>query len=84
MSGDYKKALIHYNVYLEQKNTLQKNRISIEKYKKLSVRHWSDENPVPIQSEVSARDKYADNEYWPSYYSWRADAYVYTPGKSRW
>ena len=68
MSGDYKKALIHYNVYLEQKNTLQKNRDqALRNIKNCQFAIEAMKNPVPFNPEsVGKGINTADNEYWPS------------------
>jgi len=68
MSGDYKKALIHYNVYLEQKNTLQKNRDqAVRNIKNCQFAIEAMKIPVPFNPEsVGKGINTVDNEYWPS------------------
>lgn len=68
LSGDYARALIHYKVYLDQKNTLDKNR----EQAKRNIRNCefaieAIKNPVPFNPQ-SAGDgiNTADDEYWPS------------------
>ena len=68
MSGDYEKALIHYNVYLEQKNTLEKNRNqAIRNIKNCQFAIEAMKTPVPFNPEsVGKGINTSDDEYWPS------------------
>jgi outer membrane protein OmpA-like peptidoglycan-associated protein len=67
-SGDYSRALVHYKVYLEQKNTLEKNRELAEKnIKNCEFAITAMKNPVPFNPEsVGEGINTADDEYWPS------------------
>lgn len=67
-SGDYSRALVHYKVYLQQKNILEKNRELSEKNKNnCEFAITAMKNPVPF-NPVSAGDgiNTSDDEYWPS------------------
>jgi hypothetical protein len=68
MSGDYKKALIHYNVYLGLKNTLEKNRnLAVRNIKNCEFAIEAMKNPVPFNPEsVGKGINTSDDEYWPS------------------
>jgi hypothetical protein len=68
MSGDYKKALIHYNVYLGLKNTVEKNRdLSVKNIKNCQFAIETMKNPVPFNPEsVGKGINTSDDEYWPS------------------
>lgn len=68
MSGDYKNALIHYNVYLGLKNTLEKNRIQAAiNVKDCQFAIEAMKNPVPFNPEsVGNGINTSDDEYWPS------------------
>jgi hypothetical protein len=68
MSGDYKKAFIHYNVYLGLKNTLEKNRnLAVRNIKNCEFAIEAMKNPVPFNPEsVGKGINTSDDEYWPS------------------
>lgn len=68
MSGDYGNALIHYNVYLAQKNISAKNKDISEK-NILNCRFAIEavKNPVPFSPEsIGDGINTSDDEYWPS------------------
>ena len=68
MSGDYENALIHYNVYLEQRNISEKNRLqALKDITKCKFAIEAVKKPVPF-SPVSIGDAIntTDDEYWPS------------------
>jgi len=68
MSGDYENALLHYNVYIVQKNISAKNRDIAEKnIKNCQFAVEAVKNPVPF-SPVSVGEgiNTSDDEYWPS------------------
>jgi flagellar motor protein MotB len=68
MSEDYLNALIHFNVYLDQKGMSEKNRkISIKNAKNCEFALNATKNPVPF-NPVSAGNTIdtSDDEYWPS------------------
>ena len=68
MSGDYKNALIHYNVYLGLKNTLEKNRVqAVINVKNCQFAIEAMKNPIPFNPEsVGKGINTTDDEYWPS------------------
>jgi len=68
MSGDYKNALIHYNVYIVQKNISLKNKDLAEKnIKNCQFAIEAVKNPVPFSPEsVGEGINTYDDEYWPS------------------
>jgi len=68
MSGDYDNALIHYNLYLLQKNTYAKNRdLAIKNVKNCEFAIMAIKNPVPFNPEsVGDGINTSDDEYWPS------------------
>jgi hypothetical protein len=68
MSGDYSKALVHFNVYLTVKNTLEKNRNqSTLNIKNCQFAIEAMKNPVPFNPEsVGKGINTTDDEYWPS------------------
>jgi hypothetical protein len=68
MSGDYKKALIHYNVYLQQKNTSEKNtNQAVRNIKDCQFAIEAMKNPVPFNPvSVGNGINTSDDEYWPS------------------
>ncbi len=68
MSGDYKKALVHFNVYLSQINISDKNRgQALKNVKNCLFAIEAQKNPVPF-SPVSLGNAIntTDDEYWPS------------------
>jgi hypothetical protein len=68
MSGDYKKALIHYNVYLQQKNASEKNmNQAVRNIKDCQFAIEAMKNPVPFNPvSVGNGINTSDDEYWPS------------------
>ncbi len=68
MSGDYFNALIHFNVYLDQKGMSEKNKIIALKNTKNcefalnAIKHPVPFNPVSVGSSINT----TDDEYWPS------------------
>jgi outer membrane protein OmpA-like peptidoglycan-associated protein len=68
MSGDYNRALIHFNVYLAQTGMSEKNRlISIQNVKNCEFALNAIKNPVPFNPvSVGASINTVDDEYWPS------------------
>jgi hypothetical protein len=68
MSGDYEKALIHYNVYMGLKNTLEKNRdLAVRNIKNCEFAIEAMKNPVPFNPvSVGKGINTSDDEYWPS------------------
>jgi flagellar motor protein MotB len=68
MSGDYSNALIHYNVYLEQKGMSEKNKVVAKKcvqnceFALIAMKNPVPFNPVSIGSSINTKD----DEYWPS------------------
>ncbi len=68
MSGDYQRALVHYNVYLEQKNISEKNRAMASRNIKNclfaleAMKHPVQFNPVNTGNGINT----GDDEYWPS------------------
>jgi len=67
-SGDYQKAIIHYKVYLAQKNTLEKNREQAQKnILNCEFAIEAMKNPVPFNPvSVGEGINTSDDEYWPS------------------
>lgn len=67
-SGDYTRALVHYNVYLDQKNTLEKNRErALRNIKNCEFAIEAVKNPVPFNPvSVGNGINTSDDEYWPS------------------
>ena len=68
MSGDYNNALIHYNVYIVQKDVSAKNKeISEQNIKNCQFAIEAIRNPVPFSPEsVGEGINTSDDEYWPS------------------
>ncbi len=68
MSGNYKKALIYFNVYLEQDNMSEKNRIqALKDAKNCEFAIEAMKNPVPFNPvSVGEGINTTDDEYWPS------------------
>ena len=68
MSGDYKNALIHFNVYLEQPGMSEKNKIIAKKnVKNCEFAIDAIRNPVPFSPvSVGVGINTTDDEYWPS------------------
>lgn len=68
MSGDYKKALDHFNIYLEQKTISAKNRdIAVKNVRNCRFAIEAVKNPVPFSPEsVGDGINTTDDEYWPS------------------
>jgi len=68
LSGDYTRALVHYNVYLDQKNTLEKNRErALRNIKNCEFAIEAVKNPVPFNPvSVGNGINTSDDEYWPS------------------
>lgn len=68
MSGDYKNALIHFNVYLEQTGMSEKNKIIAKKnVKNCEFAINAIRNPVPFSPlSVGAGINTTADEYWPS------------------
>ena len=68
MSGDYSNALVHFNVYLDQKGMSEKNRINAVKSVKNcefalnAIKNPVPFNPISIGTSINTRD----DEYWPS------------------
>ena len=68
MLGDYSGALIHFNVYLDQKGMSEKNKIiALKNTKNCEFALNAIKNPVPF-NPVSAGSgiNTTDDEYWPS------------------
>ncbi len=68
MSGDYEKALIHYNVSLGQKKISEKNRSqALRNVKNCEFAIEAVRNPVPFSPEsVGEGINTSNDEYWPS------------------
>jgi flagellar motor protein MotB/tetratricopeptide (TPR) repeat protein len=68
MSGDYAKALVHFNVYLAQEGMSAKNRlIAAKNVKNCEYAINAISNPVPFNPEsVGDGINTTDDEYWPS------------------
>lgn len=68
MSGDYHNALVHYNVYLQQKDTYPKNReLAVKNIKNCEFAIEAMKNPVPFNPEsVGNGINTTDDEYWPT------------------
>ena len=68
MSGDYNNALIHYNVYVVQKDISAKNKeISERNIRNCQFAIEAVKNPVPFSPEsVGEGINTTDDEYWPS------------------
>jgi len=68
MSGDYQNALMHFEVYLAQKDMSAKNRIVAEKNtRNCRFAINAMKNPVPFNPEsVGNMINTKDDEYWPS------------------
>ncbi len=68
MSGDYKKALVHFNIYLEQKTASAKNReTALKNVRNCKFAIEAVKNPVPFSPEsVGNGINTTDDEYWPS------------------
>jgi len=68
MSGDYKNALVHYNVSLDQKNVSEKNRdLAVRNIRNCQFAIEALKNPVPFSPEsVGSGINTSDDEYWPS------------------
>jgi hypothetical protein len=68
MYGDYQDALIHFNVYLDQKGMSEKNRFIAERNVKncefalVAVKNPVPFNPVNLGSSINT----TEDEYWPS------------------
>ena len=68
MSGEYARALEHFNVYLGQKGMSEKNRVIAEKNLKncefavIAMKNPVQFNPESIGSSINT----PDDEYWPS------------------
>ncbi len=67
-SGDYTRALLHYNVYLDQKNTIEKNRErALRNIRNCEFAIEAVKNPVPFNPvSVGSGINTSDDEYWPS------------------
>jgi len=67
-SGDYKRALMHFNVYLAQDGMLEKNRkVAIKNVLDCEFALKAMMNPVPFNPESAGTGiNTADDEYWPS------------------
>lgn len=68
MSGDYERALIHYKVYVEQKDISEKNRIkALRNIRNCEFAIEALKNPVPFDPEgIGPGINTDDDEYWPS------------------
>jgi hypothetical protein len=68
MSGDYYNALIHFNVYLNQKDMLEKNRhTAMKNVKNCEFALEAIKNPVPFNPvSIGNSINTNDDEYWPS------------------
>jgi outer membrane protein OmpA-like peptidoglycan-associated protein/tetratricopeptide (TPR) repeat protein len=68
LSGDYSRALMHFNVYLAQVGMSEKNKIVAEKNVKncefalTALKNPVPFNPVNLGSSINTKD----DEYWPS------------------
>ncbi len=67
-TGNYNNALIHYTVYLGQKNISEKNKLSaLKKVKNCEFAIELMKNPVPFNPvSVGSGINSTDDEYWPS------------------
>ena len=68
MSGDYERALIHYKVYVDQKDISEKNRIrALRNIRNCEFAIEAIKNPVPFDPEgIGPGINTVDDEYWPS------------------
>ncbi|MDP4221695.1 MAG: OmpA family protein [Bacteroidota bacterium] len=68
MSGDYNKALCHYNIYLAQKPSSEKNHdLAVKNVKNCQFAVEAIKHPVPFSPEsVGDGINTTDDEYWPS------------------
>ncbi|MDP4224400.1 MAG: OmpA family protein [Bacteroidota bacterium] len=68
MTGNYSHALVHYKVYISQKNTSDKNRADAEKnIKNCEFAIEAVKKPVPFSPvNIGEGINTSDNEYWPS------------------
>jgi outer membrane protein OmpA-like peptidoglycan-associated protein len=68
MSGEYGKALVHYNVYLALPKISEKNRsLAVRNVKNCQFAIEAVKNPVPFNPEsVGEGINTSDDEYWPS------------------
>ncbi|MBK7480335.1 MAG: PD40 domain-containing protein [Bacteroidales bacterium] len=68
MSGDYEKALLHYNVYLAQDNISEKNRLLASRnIRNCEFAIEAIKKPVPFSPEsVGEGINTVHDEYWPS------------------
>jgi len=68
MSGDYEKALVHFNVYLSLDKTSEKNRLKgLKDIKNCEFAIGAMKKPVPFNPEsVGDGINTSDDEYWPS------------------
>ena len=68
MSGNYGNALIHYNVYLDQKNISEKNRVqALKNVKNCQFAIEALKNPIPFNPvSIGGAINTVDDEYWPS------------------
>lgn len=67
-SGSYNKALIHYQVYLDQKKISQKNKVAaVTKIKNCEFALEAMKNPVPFNPvSIGSSINTENDEYWPS------------------
>jgi len=68
MTGDYANALLHFNVYLDQKGMSEHNiPIAIKNVKNCEFALDAIENPVPFNpTSIGSAINTTDDEYWPS------------------
>jgi len=68
MSGDYERALIHYKVYVDQKDIAEKNKIrALRNIKNCEFAIEAVKNPVPFDPQgIGPGINTYDDEYWPS------------------
>jgi hypothetical protein len=68
LSGNYKDALIHFNVYIQQKSVSEKNKVLAAKsIKDCEFSIEALENPVPFNPiNIGDSINTVEDEYWPS------------------
>lgn len=68
MSGDYRRALVHFHVYVHQDGMSEKNvRIAMNNIRNCEFAIEAIKNPVPFNPESAGPGiNTADDEYWPS------------------
>jgi hypothetical protein len=68
MSGNYADAALHYRIYLDQKTSSEKNRLTAERnIKNCEFAIEAMKNPVPFNAiNIGDSVNTKDDEYWPS------------------